>query len=138
MRIIIMGCGRLGAYLARHLDSEGHDVTVVDRSSDSFARLGSEFHGTMVLGTGIDEDVMRRAGIEKADAFVAVSNGDNTNAMAAEIAKLVFKVPRVVARLYDPVREDTYHTLGLMETICPTVMASEKIHEIVLGQPQER
>jgi trk system potassium uptake protein len=138
MRIVIMGCGRLGAYLARHLDSEGHDVTVVDRSSDSFARLGSEFHGTMVLGTGIDEDVMRRAGIEKADAFVAVSNGDNTNAMAAEIAKLVFKVPRVVARLYDPVREDTYHTLGLMETICPTVMASEKIHEIVLGQPQER
>ena len=138
MRIVIMGCGRLGAYLARHLDSEGHDVTVIDRSSDSFARLGTEFHGTMVLGTGIDEDVMRRAGVEKADAFVAVSNGDNTNAMAAEIAKLVFKVPRVVARLYDPVREDTYHTLGLMETICPTVMASEKIHEIVLGQPQER
>jgi trk system potassium uptake protein len=138
MRIVIMGCGRLGAYLARHLDSEGHDVTVIDRSSDSFARLGSEFHGTMVLGTGIDEDVMRRAGIEKADAFVAVSNGDNTNAMAAEIAKLVFKVPRVVARLYDPVREDTYHTLGLMETICPTVMASEKIHEIVLDQAQER
>ncbi|MEW5721310.1 MAG: TrkA family potassium uptake protein [Chloroflexota bacterium] len=138
MRIVIMGCGRLGAYLARHLDQEGHDVTVVDRSSDSFARLGSDFHGTMVLGTGIDEDVMRRAGIEKADAFVAVSNGDNTNAMAAEIAKLVFKVPRVVARLYDPVREDTYHTLGLMETICPTVMASERIHEIVLGQPQER
>ena len=138
MRIVIMGCGRLGAYLGRHLDSEGHDVTVIDRSSDSFARLGSEFHGTMVLGTGIDEDVLRRAGIEKADAFVAVSNGDNTNAMAAEIAKLVFKVPRVVARLYDPVREDTYHTLGLMETICPTVMASEKIHEIVLDQPQER
>ena len=138
MRIIIMGCGRLGAYLARHLDSEGHDVTVIDRSSDSFPRLGSEFHGTMVLGTGIDEDVMRRAGIERADAFVAVSNGDNTNAMAAEIAKLVFKVPRVVARLYDPVREETYHTLGLMETICPTVMASEKIHEIVLGQSQER
>ena len=138
MRIVIMGCGRLGAYLARHLDSEGHDVTVIDRNSDSFARLGSEFHGTMVLGTGIDEDVMRRAGVEKADAFVAVSNGDNTNAMAAEIAKLVFKVPRVVARLYDPVREDTYHTLGLMETICPTVMASEKIHEIVLDQAQER
>jgi trk system potassium uptake protein len=138
MRIVIMGCGRLGAYLARHLDSEGHDVTVIDRSSDSFARLGRGFHGTMVLGTGIDEDVMRHAGIEKADAFVAVSNGDNTNAMAAEIAKLVFKVPRVVARLYDPVREDTYHTLGLMETVCPTVMASEKIHEIVLDQAQER
>jgi trk system potassium uptake protein TrkA len=138
MKIIIMGCGRLGVHLARRLDQENHDVTVIDRNSDSFARLGADFRGTMILGTGIDEDVMRRAGIEYADAFVAVSNGDNTNAMAAEIAKLVFKVPRVVARLYDPVREDTYHTLGLMETICPTVMASEKIHEIVLGQPQER
>lgn len=133
MKVIIMGCGRLGAHLARRLDRERHDVTVIDRMSDSFARLGSDFQGTMVLGIGIDEDVMRRAGIESADAFIAVSNGDNTNAMAAEIAKLVFKVPRVVARLYDPVREETYHTLGLMETICPTVMASDQIHEIVLG-----
>ena len=87
MKIIIMGCGRLGSYLARHLDHEGHDVVMIDRSSDSFARLGSDFQGTMVLGTGIDEDVMRRAGMERADAFIAVSNGDNTNAMAAEIAK---------------------------------------------------
>ncbi|MBM3128740.1 MAG: TrkA family potassium uptake protein [Chloroflexi bacterium] len=133
MKIIIMGCGRLGAHLARRLDREGHDVTVIDRMSDSFARLGSDFQGTMVLGIGIDEDVMRRAGIETADAFIAVSNGDNTNAMAAEIAKLVFKVPRVVARLYDPVREETYHTLGLMETICPTVMASDQVREIILG-----
>jgi trk system potassium uptake protein TrkA len=132
MKIIILGCGRLGAHLARRLDDEGHDVTVIDRTSDSFARLGSDFHGKMVLGTGIDEDILRRAGIENADAFVAVSNGDNTNAMAAEIAKLVFKVPHVVARLYDPVREDTYHTLGLMETVCPTVMGSDKIHDIIM------
>jgi trk system potassium uptake protein TrkA len=138
MRIVIMGCGRLGAYLARHLDQEGHDVTVIDRTSDSFARLGSDFHGTIVLGTGIDEDVMRRAGVEKADAFVAVSNGDNTNAMAAQIAKLVFKVPQVIARLYDPARDDTYHALGLMETICPTVMASDKIHDIILGGGLEK
>jgi trk system potassium uptake protein TrkA len=137
MKIIIMGCGRLGAHLARRLDREGHDVTVIDRTSDSFARLGSDFQGTMVLGIGIDEDVMRRAGIESADAFIAVSNGDNTNAMAAEIAKLVFKVPRVVARLYDPVREETYHTLGLMETICPTVMASDQVREIILGDSKK-
>jgi trk system potassium uptake protein TrkA len=137
MKIIIMGCGRLGAHLARRLDREGHDVTVIDRTSDSFARLGSDFQGTMVLGIGIDEDVMRRAGIETADAFIAVSNGDNTNAMAAEIAKLVFKVPRVVARLYDPVREETYHTLGLMETICPTVMASDQVREIILGNSEK-
>lgn len=133
MKVVILGCGRLGAHLARRLDREGHWVTVIDRNSEAFARLGSDFRGTMVLGTGIDEDILRRAGIESADAFVAVTNGDNTNAMASEIAKLVFKVPRVVARLYDPVREDTYHTLGLMETVCPTTIGSDKIHEIVVG-----
>lgn len=131
MHIIILGCGRLGAHLARRLDREGHAVTIVDRNGESFARLGSDFRGTMVLGTGIDQDILRRAGIEHADAFIAVTNGDNTNAMAAEIAKLVFHVPRVVARLYDPVREDTYHTLGLMETVCPTIIGADKIHEIV-------
>jgi trk system potassium uptake protein TrkA len=134
MKVIILGCGRMGSHLARRLDQEGHDVTVIDRTSDSFARLGAEFQGKMVLGTGIDEDILRRAGAEHADAFVALSNGDNTNAMAAEIAKLVFKIPRVVARLYDPVREDTYHSLGLMETVCPTVMGSNKIYEIIGGK----
>lgn len=131
MHIIILGCGRLGAHLARRLDREGHVVTIVDRNGESFARLGSDFRGTMVLGTGIDQDILRRAGIEHADAFIAVTNGDNTNAMAAEIAKVVFHVPRVVARLYDPVREDTFHTLGLMETVCPTIIGADKIHEIV-------
>lgn len=138
MKVIILGCGRLGAHLARRMDQEGHDVTVIDRTSESFARLGSDFQGKMVLGTGIDEDVLRRAGIEKADAFIAVSNGDNTNAMASEIAKLVFKVPHVVARLYDPVREDTYHTLGLMETVCPTVIGSDKIHDLILGNGKSK
>lgn len=133
MRVIILGCGRLGAHLARRLDREGHTVTVIDRSADSFARLGSNFHGNMVFGTGIDEDILKRAGIESADAFIAVTNGDNTNAMASEIAKLVFKVPKVVARLYDPVREDTYHALGLMETVCPTLMGADKIHEIIMA-----
>lgn len=138
MKVIILGCGRLGAHLARRLDHERHDVTVIDRTSESFARLGSDFQGKMVLGTGIDEDILRRAGIENADAFIALSNGDNTNAMAAEIAKLVFKVPHVVARLYDPVREDTYHTLGLMETVCPTIMGSDKIHEMILGNGKSK
>ncbi len=133
MKIIILGCGRLGAHLARRLDREGHTVTVIDRNAESFGRLGSDFRGTLVLGTGIDEDIMRRAGIEGADAFIAVTNGDNTNAMASEIAKLVFHVPRVIARLYDPVREDTYHTIGMMDTVCPTVIGSDKIHDIVMG-----
>jgi trk system potassium uptake protein len=133
MKVIIVGCGRLGAHLARRLDRESHEVVVIDRNAEAFARLGSEFHGRMVFGTGIDEDILRRAGIEHADAFIAVTNGDNTNAMASEIARLVFNVPRVVARLYDPVREDTFHSIGLMDTVCPTIMGSEKIRELVLG-----
>ncbi len=130
MKVVILGCGRVGARLAARLDSEGHDVTIIDRNQDSFARLGATYGGAMVLGTGIDEDVMRRAGIEKADAFVAVSNGDNTNAMAAQIAQLVFKVPRVVARLYDPIREETYKTLGL-ETVSPTNIGVQRIMEML-------
>jgi trk system potassium uptake protein TrkA len=112
------------------LDRAGHDVTIVDRNRDSFNKLGSNYGGKMILGTGIDEDVLRKAGIEKADAFVAVTNGDNTNAMAAQIAKHVFHVPQVVARLYDPVREETYRLLGL-DTVCSTVMGADKIREMV-------
>lgn len=131
MKVIILGCGRQGAYLAQRLEKQGHEVTVIDRNSDSFRRLGPDFHGTMLLGVGIDEDVLRRAGIESADAFVAVTNGDNTNAMATEIARLVFKVPKVIARLYDPMREETYRTMGLVETVCPTVMGANKITELL-------
>lgn len=131
MKVIILGCGRQGAYLAQRLDKQGHNVTVIDRNSDSFRRLGPDFHGTMLLGVGIDEDVLRRAGIENADAFVAVTNGDNTNAMAAEIARLVFQVPKVIARLYDPLREETYRTMGLVETVSPTVMGATKIIELL-------
>ena len=131
MKVLILGCGRLGAYLARKLDNEGHEVTLIDRNQDSFRRLGPDFHGSMVLGVGIDEDVLRRAGIESADAFVAVTNGDNTNAMAAEIARLVFKTPKVIARLYDPVREETFRMVGIMETVCPTVMGANKVAEIL-------
>ncbi len=133
MKAIILGCGRLGAHLARRLDREGNEVVVIDRNAEAFARLSSDFRGRMVFGTGIDEDVLKRAGIENADVFIAVTNGDNTNAMASEIAKLVFKVPRVIARMYDPVREDTYHTLGMMETVCPTVIGSDKIHDMIVG-----
>ncbi len=130
MKFIILGCGRVGARLAVQLDQAGHQVTIIDRNQDSFSRLGPDYGGEMVLGTGIDEDVLRKAGIEQADAFVAVSNGDNTNAMAAQIAQLVFKVPKVVARLYDPVRDETYRTLGL-ETVSPTNIGVERIKEMI-------
>jgi trk system potassium uptake protein TrkA len=131
MKILILGCGRQGAYLAQWLDLQGHAVTIIDRNADSFRRLGPDFKGAMLLGVGIDEDVLRRAGIEQADAFIAVTNGDNTNAMAAEIARLVFNVPKVIARLYDPVRNETYRTLGLMDTVCPTVMGAVEITELL-------
>lgn len=130
MKIIILGCGRVGIYLAQTLDKDGHQVTVIDRNRESFSKFSPDFGGQMVLGTGIDEDVLKKAGIEKADAFIAVTNGDNTNAMAAQIAKHVFHVAHVVARLYDPVREETYRLLGL-ETVCSTVMGADKIREMV-------
>lgn len=130
MKIVILGCGRVGARLATQLDEAGNEVTIIDRNQDSFVRLGTDYHGEMILGTGIDEDVLRKAGIEHADAFIAVTNGDNTNAMAAQIAMLVFNVPRVVARLYDPIRDETYRTLGL-ETVSPTNIGVQRIMELI-------
>ncbi len=130
MRVVILGCGRVGARLATRLDAEGHEVAIIDRNQDSFTRLGADYSGSMVLGTGIDEDVLRKAGIERADAFIAVTNGDNTNAMAAQIAKQIFRVSRVVARLYDPIRDETYRTLGL-ETVSPTLIGVQTIMEMI-------
>ncbi|MEW6232803.1 MAG: TrkA family potassium uptake protein [Chloroflexota bacterium] len=132
MNVVILGCGRVGAALATMLDAEGHSVTVIDQNSDAFRRLGAGYKGNMVLGTGIDEDVLRSAGIEKADAFAAVTNGDNTNIMASQIASTIFHVPRVVTRIYDPIREETYRTLGL-DTICPTSVGARLFKERLLA-----
>jgi trk/ktr system potassium uptake protein len=123
MRIVIVGCGRVGSTLARRMVAEGHEVSVVDELVASFARLGEDFTGQMVVGSGIDEEVLRRAGIEQADCFASVTNGDNRNIMAAQIAKEVFKVSRVITRVYDPIRAEVYRELGL-ETICPTTIGA--------------
>jgi trk system potassium uptake protein TrkA len=130
MKIVIMGCGRVGARLARLFDREGHDVSVVDLHASSFVRLGEDFRGQTVAGTGIDEDVLKSLGIEHADIFLAVTNRDNSNIMAAQIARISFRVPRVIARIYEPDREETFHQLGL-ETICPTTLISNRIYEAV-------
>ena len=116
-----MGCGRVGSRLAGELDADGHEVTIVDEKVSAFNRLGDGYKGNMVVGTGIDESVLRRAGIEGADCSCAVTNGDNRNIMAAQIAKVVFNVPRVITRIYDPIREQTYREFGL-ETICSTTI----------------
>lgn len=128
MKIVIVGCGRVGSTLARRMAQEGHDVAVVDESVASFGRLGEDFPGQMVVGSGVDEEVLRRAGIEKADCFASVTNGDNRNIMAAQIAKEVFKVQRVITRIYDPIRAEVYRELGL-ETICPTTIGAALLEE---------
>jgi len=118
-----MGCGRVGSELAAILDREGHQVTVLDIDPDSFAQLPSTFRGSVVVGNGIDQDVLQRVGVGEADAFVAVTPGDNRNVMASQMAKHLFGVRKVLCRIFDPIREEMYHNLG-METISPTrVMA---------------
>ena len=114
-----MGCGRIGAELAHLLDAEGHKVTVIDVDSDSFDELPPDFSGMAFLGDATDEEMLRKAGMEQADAFVALTRDDERNAMAAQIAKQIFNVPRVLCRIYDPLREDFYSGLGL-EAISPT------------------
>jgi trk system potassium uptake protein TrkA len=130
MKVVIVGCGRVGSYLAVSLVAGGHQVTVVDNHGIAFERLGDSFQGETVLGTGIDEDVLRRAGIEDANAFVAVTNGDNTNIMASQVVKEIFKVPTVICRIYDPVREEVYRHLGLT-TFCPTVVGATAIAKML-------
>jgi trk system potassium uptake protein TrkA len=131
MKVVIMGCGRVGARIAGLLDHTGNDVTIIDTDSRAFRRLPAGFGGETIIGTGIDEDVLRRAGIEEADAFIAVTNGDNRNIMASQVAKRIFNVPEVVCRIYDPVREDLYRRLGLT-TVCPTTTISAIVLDHVM------
>jgi trk system potassium uptake protein len=121
MKVLVMGCGRVGALLATNLDAEKHSVTVLDINGHSFRRLSSTFGGTALLGDGTDSEVLKQAGIESADAFVAVTQGDNRNLMAAQIAKYIFNVPKVICRIYDPLRKEVYEAVGL-EAISPTTV----------------
>ena len=137
MKVIIMGCGRAGSQLAATLDQEGHDVTVLDINEYQFERfLPETFGGRTMHGNGIDQDLLRRAGIEQADAFVAATAGDNRNAMASQIAKHIFGVSRVVCRIYDPIREEMYHSLGL-RTISPTKVGARLLKEALEGEEPE-
>jgi trk system potassium uptake protein TrkA len=133
MYVVIAGCGRVGARLATLLSAEGHNVVIIDSNPNAFSRLGSSFNGLTVTGNGFDEGVLRKAGIEQADVFVAVTEFDNANIMAGQVAKKLFNVPKVVARVYYPDREQTYHRLGL-ETICGTTIVAERIRNWILGR----
>lgn len=131
MKVIIMGCGRVGEQVSRLMAEEGHQVAVIDNDPAALARLGPNFKGKVVLGIGFDRNVLLEAGIETADAFAATSSSDNANIVAARIARQIFHVPRVVARLYDPRRAEIYRRLGLM-TISSTTWGAERIRELIL------
>ncbi|MGA8533732.1 MAG: TrkA family potassium uptake protein [Candidatus Tumulicola sp.] len=134
MRYLIVGCGRVGSALAKYLDADGHEVIVVDENATAFKRLGQKFKGHVVVGTGIDFDVLKRAGAATADGFIAVTNGDNRNIMAALIAQRMFKIKRVVARIYDPPRGQMYRELGV-ETVCPTTVGAKLIRDMLTEAP---
>ncbi len=130
MQILIMGCGRVGSQLANLLSMDGHKVSIVDLDPKSFDKLGESFKGEKIVGFGYDREVLIKAGIENADAFASVTPGDNRNIIGALIAKREFKVPIVVARIYDPVRANVYNKLGIT-TISPTKWGANKIRELI-------
>ncbi|PKQ16882.1 MAG: TrkA family potassium uptake protein [Actinobacteria bacterium HGW-Actinobacteria-7] len=126
MNVVVVGCGRVGSQLATLLSIEGHNVTVIDKDADAFRRLGTTFNGVTLRGLGFDEDVLEEASIRDCDAFAAVTDLDNTNLMAAEVARKIFGVKHVVARLYNPQRERTYQQLDL-DYVCGTTLVAEKL-----------
>ena len=132
MNVIVVGCGRVGSQLATLLSVEGHNVVVIDKDPDAFKRLGTLFNGVTIKGLGFDEDVLEEAGIRHCDAFAAVTNLDNTNLMAAEVARKIFGVSHAVARLYNPVRERTSQPLGL-DYVCGTTLVAENLLDKIMA-----
>lgn len=126
MRVIIVGCGRVGSRVAAELDSRGEHVTVIDINPRAFSRLPSGFGGESVRGNGTDEDIMRSAGAEQADLVMTLTEGDNRNALAAQLAKHTFGTPRVIAKVNDPLRGEAYRALGL-EIICRTIILGDAL-----------
>lgn len=127
---IIIGCGRLGANLANTLSEQGTNVLMVDKDENSFRKLSSSYGGLTLVGDATDISVLKEAGIQSAQVVVSVTNNDNTNIMAAQIAKEVYSIPHVVCRLYDPERECVYHEFGI-ETICPAVLSANEINKLL-------
>ena len=130
MKVIIMGCGRVGEELCQIMLNDGHEVAIVDSDQAALDRLGPRFGGRTVLGVGFDRDVLLQAGIEQADAFAATSSSDHANIVAARIARDMFHVPRVVARLFEPRRAEVYQRLGLV-TVSSAAWGAERTHELL-------
>jgi trk system potassium uptake protein TrkA len=130
MHVVIMGCGRAGARLARRLEHDGHSVAVIDKNATSFHLLGLDFKGMTVTGIGFDPNVLIAAGVERADAFIAVSSGDNSNIVSSIVAKDVFHVPRVITRIYDPQRAQIYRRMGI-PTVAPVTWGISRIMDLL-------
>ncbi len=136
MRVVILGCGRVGSTIATEFDRAGHAVSIIDTRNEAFQRfLPADFGGDAVLGNGIDEDVLQRAGLDQAEVFLALTDDDNVNIMAAQVAKLVFQVPKVICRIYDRERNETFRSLGL-ETVAPVEIAASRIRGLVESGPR--
>ena len=136
MYIVIIGCGRLGSGLAMELSNDGHDVVIVDKHAENLERLRSGFNGIRIKGVEIDNDILMEAGIDKADIFLAMTPADNINIMASQIAKDIFKVPKVIARIFDPSREFIYRKLGL-QTISPTEVSINIIKNKIIDKKSD-
>ena len=140
MHFVIMGCGRTGSTLAQLVEDRGHTVAVVDQNPDAFRRLGAQFEGQRVTGLGFDRDTLLEAGIQDAYAFAAVSNGDNSNILAARVARETFGVSNVVARIYDPGRAEVYQRLGIPTVATVRWTADQMVRRLlpVTGAPEHR
>lgn len=134
MNILVVGCGKVGSRLAIALSKEGHDVSVVEKDEANMELLGDEFVGFKTIGIPIDLDLLKEAGIESCDAVAAVSQDDNVNIMVSQVASQIFKVPRVLARIYDPKREDVFSHFGL-HTVCPTNLTVSAVRS-ALTEPE--
>jgi trk system potassium uptake protein TrkA len=128
VRVVIMGCGRVGSTLATRLDREGHDVVIIDIDPSQFRRLSSDFSGERLVGSGFDHHTLEQAELQTADAFLSLTQGDNRNLLAAQMAKHLFGVRTVVARVYDPFRAEIFANLGL-RTFSPTNIGADMAYE---------
>lgn len=132
VHVVIMGCGRVGSSLAASLERQGHGVAVIDRDAKAFRRLSSDFRGDQVVGIGFHRDVLRRAGADHAEAFAAVSNGDNSNIIAARVARETFGIERVVARIYDERRAEVYERLGI-PTVATVPWSTDRLMRMLVA-----
>ncbi|MBB6218136.1 trk system potassium uptake protein TrkA [Anaerosolibacter carboniphilus] len=131
--IIVIGCGRLGSHLARLLSKARKSVVVIDKDEHAFHRLSDEYSGFTIEADAVEIDTLLRAKIDKADVVVTTTNDDNTNLMIAQIAKTIYKVPKVIARLFEPSRQPVYEELGI-DTLCPTILSAEALRNTIIGE----